>query len=161
MVEEAEYQRVFERYLAHVSHWLRKEKLRNPSTGRLEDPDTSFLAEVEKTLGVTAKPEDFRGGLIAKIGAWSLDHKGAKPVPAEIFPELVKQLRDAYFVKHRAAIASGVADLVALLTADGAGLSADARARAEGALATLEARHGYQRDSARDLVTLLARSRYR
>lgn len=161
MIEESEYQRVFERYLAHVTHWLRKEKLRNPSTGRLEDPDAGFLAEVEKTLEVAGKPEDFRGGLIAKIGAWSLDHKGEKPVPTEIFPDLVKKLRDAYFERHRKAITAGVTDLVTLLTVDGAGLAAEARARAERALATLCERHGYQRDSARDLVGLLARTRYR
>ncbi|MBK9037158.1 MAG: serine protein kinase PrkA [Myxococcales bacterium] len=161
MVEEAEYQRVFERYLAHVTHWLRKEKLRNPSTGRLEEPDPAFLAEVEETLALTGKPEDFRGGLIAKIGAWSLDHKGEKPVLTEIFADLVKKLRDAYFAKHKQTIGAGVGELVSLLTADGAGLSVDARARAETALATLTTRYGYQRESARDLVALMARTHYR
>ncbi len=161
MVEESEYQRVFDRYIAHVTHWLRKEKLRNPATGRLEDPDAGFLTEVEKTLEVTGKPEDFRAGLIAKIGAWSLDHKGEKPILTDIFADLVKKLRDAYFARHKKAIAAGVNELVLLLTADGAGLSDDARARAEAALATLESRYGYQRDSARDLVALMARTRYR
>lgn len=161
MVEEAEYQRVFDRYLAHVTHWLRKEKLRNPSTGRLEEPDQAFLAEVERTLEITGKPEDFRSGLIAKIGAWSLDHKGEKPVLFDIFADLVKKLRDAYFEKHKKAIAGGVGELVALLTADGVGLSTEGRARAEAALVTLETRFGYQRDSARDLVALMARTRYR
>ena len=161
MVEESEYQRVFERYVAHVTHWLRKEKLRNPATGRLEDPDVGFLGEVERTLEVGGKPEDFRGGLIAKIGAWSLDHKGEKPVLTEIFADHVRKLREAYFVKHKKAIAAGVGELVALLTADGAGLADDARARAEAALATLETTYGYQRASARDLVALMARTRYR
>jgi predicted Ser/Thr protein kinase len=161
MVDESEYQRVFERYVAHVTHYLRKEKLRNPATGRLEDPDQAFLADVEKTLEVTAKPDEFRGGLIAKIGAWSLDHKGEKPILTEIFADHVNKLRDAYFVKHKKAIGAGVGELVALLTADGAGLAEDARARAEAALATLEARFGYSRDSARDLVALMARTRYR
>ena len=161
MVEESEYQRVFDRYIAHVTHWLRKEKLRNPATGRLEDPDAGFLTEVEKTLEVTGKPEDFRAGLIAKIGAWSLDHKGEKPILTDIFADLVKKLRDAYFARHKKAIAAGVNELVLLLTADGAGLSDDARGRAEAALATLESRYGYQRDSARDLVALMARTRCR
>jgi hypothetical protein len=40
-------------------------------------------------------------------------------------------------------------------------LSAEARARAETALSTLIDRHGYTRESARDLVGALASLRYR
>lgn len=160
MVEESEYQRVFERYIAHVTHWLRKEKLRNPATGRMDDPDPAFMAEVEKTLELAGKPEDFRGALIAKIGAWSLDHKGEKPVLAEIFADQVKKLRDAYFERHKKAIAAGVGELVTYLTSDGGGAT-PARERAERALDTLIARYGYSRESARDLVALMARTRYR
>ncbi|HVK77122.1 MAG TPA: hypothetical protein VM734_27635 [Kofleriaceae bacterium] len=161
MVEESEYARVFERYLAHVTHWVRKEKIRNPATGRMEDPDEQMMREVEKTLEASGKPDDYRGNLIAKIGAWSLDHRGEKPVMADIFAEQLKKLRDAYFERHKKAIASGVSELVRYLTADGAGLSAEALARAERALAVLETRFGYQRESARDLVALMARVRYR
>lgn len=160
LVEESEYLRVFERYIAHVTHWLRKEKLRNPSTGKLDEPDAAMMKQVEDTVGLTGKPEDVRGALIAKIGAWSLDHPGQKPVYADIFADHLRKLRDAYFERHRKAIAAGVGELVLLLTADGVGLSAEARTRAEGALAGLEAK-GYRKDSARDLVALMARSRYR
>ncbi|MEZ4404331.1 MAG: hypothetical protein R3B06_30200 [Kofleriaceae bacterium] len=161
LVEETEYQRVFERYIAHVTHWLRKEKLRNPATGRLDDADPAFLAEVEVTLELTGKPEEFRGALISKIGAWSLDHKGAKPALPEVFPDLMKKLRDAYFQKHKRAIGAGIGELVALLASDGAGLAADALARATAARQALIERFGYRDDSARDLVALLARTRYR
>ncbi|HUQ07814.1 MAG TPA: hypothetical protein VM261_35210 [Kofleriaceae bacterium] len=161
MVEESEYLRVFERYVAHVTHSLRKEKIRNPSTGRMEDPDENMLKEVEKTLEAPGKAEDYRGSLIARIGAWSLDHKGEKPVLAEIFAEQLKKLRDAYFERHKKAISHGVTELVQFLTADGAGLAPDAVVRAERALAVLEQRFGYARESARDLVALMARARYR
>jgi len=161
MVEESEYQRVFERYIGHVTHWLRKEKLRNPATGRLEDPDLAFMAEVEKTLELSGKPEELRGALIAKIGAWSLDHRGEKPVLVDIFADHVKRLRDAYFELHKQTIATGVTELVAYLTSDGDGPSTPARERAERALETLIARFGYRRDSARDLIALMARTRYR
>ena len=160
MVEESEYTRVFERYVAHVTHWVRKEKIRNPSTGRMEEPDEQMMREVEKTLEATGRPEDYRGGLIAKIGAWSLDHKGEKPVLGEIFAEQLKKLRDAYFERHKKAITSGVGELVRYLTGDGV-LAGDALARAERALSVLESRYGYTRESARDLVALMARLRYR
>ena len=161
LVEESEYARVFERYITHVMHVVRKEKVRNPATGRTEDPDLAMMVEVEKTLEVTGRPDDFRGSLIAKIGAWSLDHKGHKPVFADIFPDLLRKLRDATFDRHKKEIARGVKDLMIVLADEGQSLAADDRARAERAMATLIDRHGYARASLRDLVGALAGLRYR
>jgi predicted Ser/Thr protein kinase len=161
LVEESEYARVFERYVSHVMHVLKKEKVREASTGRLLDPDEGMLKEVERTLEIAGRPEDFRQSLIAKIGAWSLDHRGQKPVLSEIFSDLLRKLRDAYFEKHKKTIARGISDLVLLLSGNEGSLAAEARTRAEAALATLIDRYGYARASARDLVGALATLRYR
>jgi serine protein kinase len=161
LVEESEYARVFERYITHVIHAVRKEKVRNASTGRMEDPDLAMMVEVEKTIEASGRPEEFRGSLIAKIGAWSLDHKGQKPVLTEIFSDLLRKLRDAYFERHKTAIGRGVKDLMIELVGDGATLSAEARQQAERAVATLIDQHGYRRESLRDLVGALAGLRYR
>lgn len=161
LVEESEYGRVFDRYISHVMHSLKKEKVRNPATGQMEDPDDAMMREVERTLEISGRPDDFRNGLIAKIGAWSLDHRGQKPVISEIFPELLRKLRSAYFERHRKTIAKGIADLVALVSDSDTHLTADARARADAALQTLITRYGYTRESARDLVGALASLRYR
>jgi serine protein kinase len=161
LVEESEYVRVFERYITHVIHVVRKEKVRNPGTGRMEDPDVAMMVEVEKTLEASGRAEDFRGSLIAKIGAWSLDHKGQKPVLSEIFSDLMRKLRDAYFERHKVAIGRGVKDLMVELVDDGASLSVEARQRAQNAVAALIEHHGYRRESLRDLVGALAGLRYR
>ena len=79
----------------------------------------------------------------------------------EIFADLLRKLRDAYFEKHKKTIARGVGDLIKLLTGNESALAADARQRAETALATLIGTHGYTRESARDLVGALASIRYR
>ncbi len=161
LVDDSEYTRVFERYLTHVMNAIKKEKVRNPQTGRMDDPDEGMMKEVERTLEITGRPDDFRGGLIAKIGAWSLDHKGQKPVMADIFADLVHKLRDAYFEKHKKTIGKGMTDLVMLLSGNEGSLSAESRTRAEKALDTLITKHGYSRESARDLVGTLAAIRYR
>jgi predicted Ser/Thr protein kinase len=161
LVEESEYGRVFDRYISHVMHAIKKEKVRNPQTGRTEEPDEGMMKEVERTLEITGRAEDFRQGLIAKIGAWSLDHRGQKPVMAEIFADLLRKLRDAYFEKHKKTIAKGIGDLVKLLSGNETSLSVDARARAESALLMLTETYGYTRASARDLVGALASLRYR
>jgi serine protein kinase len=161
LVEESEYGRVFDRYITHAIHAIRKEKVRNAQTGRMDEPDEAMMKEVERTVEVTGNPEDFRKGLIAKIGAWSLDHRGHKPVMSEIFGDLLRKLRDAYFEKHKKTIAKGVGDLVKLLTGNESSLAADPRARAEAALQTLTDKYGYSKESARDLVGALASLRYR
>ena len=105
--------------------------------------------------------DDFRQGLIAKIGAWSLDHRGQKPVMSDIFSDLMRKLKDAYFEKHKKTIAKGIYDLVAVLSNNDGNLGAESRARATTALATLVDRYGYTKESARDMVGALASLRYR
>lgn len=161
LVEESEYGRVFDRYVNHVMHALKKEKVRNPNTGRTEDPDEGMMKEVERTLEITGRADEFRQSLIAKIGAWSLDHRGQKPVLSEIFSDLLRKLRDAYFEKHKKTIAKGITELVMFLSGNEGSLSTENRTRAETALATLVDKHGYNRESARDLVGALASLRYR
>jgi serine protein kinase len=161
LVEESEYNRVFERYVTHVMHAIKREKVRNPSTGRMEDPDESMMKEVERTLEITGRADDFRQGLIAKIGAWSLDHRGQKPVLSEIFSDLLRRLRDAYYERHKKTIAKGITDLVKLMSGNEGSLSADTRTRAEAGLESLIAKYGYSRESARDLIGALASLRYR
>lgn len=161
LVEESEYTRVFERYVNHVMHGIRKEKIRNAQTGRMEDPDENLMKDVEKTLEVTGKADDFRQSLIAKIGAWSLDHKGQKPVLDEIFSDMQRKLRDAYFEKHKKTIGKGITDLVLLLVGNDGSLGALPRKAAEDARERLIEKYGYSRESARDLVGALASMRYR
>jgi predicted Ser/Thr protein kinase len=158
LVEESEYARVFERYVTHVMHVLRKEKIRSPQ-GRMEDPDENMMKEVERTLEVSGRQDEFRQGLIAKIGAWSLDHKGQKPVLTEIFADLTRKLRDAYFERHKKTIAKGIGELVTYLA--GGSLAEEARVRAEAAANRLVDTLGYTRESARDLAGTLAQLRYR
>jgi serine protein kinase len=162
LVEEREHTRLFDRYVQHVTHYLRKEKVRNPTTGALDEPDAGMMREVERTLEITAGGADaFRQGLIAKIGAWSIDHKGERPVPTEIFADLVRKLRDAYYDKQKDLVRRGAGELLRRLTDHEAELSAEAAARAEAAEQRLIEHHGYQRASARELVSALVGDRYR
>ncbi len=160
LVEESEYARVFDRYVSHAMHVIKKEKVRDPS-GRMMDPDDNMMREVERTLEINSKADEFRQSLIAKIGAWSLDHRGQKPVLGEIFPDLLRRLRDAYYDRHKKVIAKGITDLVAYLSGNEGHLSADTKTRTEAGLAMLVSRFGYTRESARDLVGALASLRYR
>ena len=160
LVEEREYAKLFERYVGHVTHWIRKEKVRNAHTGRLEDPDEEMMSEVEKTLGVGAKRDDFRHDVISRIGAWSIDHLSQKPVYSEIFPKHFQLLRESYFEQRKKIVKKTNQDLLVLLTDGPDHLEASARARAESTLAQLKEQFGYCDKCAKEAVSFLMRKRY-
>jgi hypothetical protein len=69
-VDERRYIEHFERYVTHVSYWVKHEKVPNPLTGVDEDPDQDLMADVERLLGVRSSgmsPADFRGEVITKL----------------------------------------------------------------------------------------------
>src|SRR5262249_22557233 len=43
LVEAQKHADLFDRYVTHVSHWVKHEKIYNPVTGKSEDPDTDLL----------------------------------------------------------------------------------------------------------------------
>jgi len=161
MVEEAEYERLFQRYVTHVMHWTKKEKVRNPTTGRLDDPDEALMREVERTLDVGARAEEFRQDLIAKIGAWALDHPKEKPDYTRIFHDHFTRIRASYFGERKKTVRKEIEEMLAVLRGEEAGLGEEGRKRGRAAVDRLEQRHGYNDDSARDLVGLLVRTLYR
>ena len=57
LVDETRYSELFERYVTHVSYWVKREKLRNPLTGQYEDPDERLMEEVEALLGAPDEPK--------------------------------------------------------------------------------------------------------
>jgi serine protein kinase len=161
LVEEKQYTELFERYVTHVSHWVKKEKVRNPHTGRLEEPDEALMSEVERTLEVAAKKEEFRREVIARIGAWSLDHPKAKPVYAEVFPKLFGTLKEAYYLQRKKVVQRTGEDLLIYLT-DGAEavVDSEARTRVASSLECLRTRFGYCDRCAKEAVSLLLKQRY-
>ena len=165
LVEERQYGDLLGRYITHVSHWTKREKLRNPHTGRLEDPDEDMMREVEGVLGAYGqKSTDFRNEMIAKIAAWSIEHPGQKIDYAQVFPRQLQLLRDAYFEQRKKIVKKTNEDLLVYL-ADGADrtrtrLDREAFERVETTIANLKTKYGYCEKCARDAVSYLLRKRY-
>lgn len=162
LVEESQYVSLFSRYVQHTSQWVKKEKVRNPVTGEYEDPDEELLGEVERTLGVGPKKADFRGEIIAAVGAWGVEHPGEKPDYARIFPRHLSRLREAYFERQRKTIRKTAEDVLVHLGAGSTGpavLDREARQRVEATLVTMRQRYGYCDACARETISLLLKSR--
>lgn len=161
LVDEAAYDDLFERYIAHVSAWIKGEKLRNRVTGDYENPEVHLMNSAENLLGVTSNPEDFRRGLISAIAAWAIDHPGQKIDPAVIFPHHVRKMRMTVFAERRQAVALLCRDTVKHLR-DGvsSGLDAQRQEKIQAFLSRLQERFGYSEVMARDAASALVRWRF-
>ncbi len=180
LVEERQYTELFGRYVNHVSHFIKKEKLRNPLTGKNEDPDEELMGRIERMLGVggptgssapgSPRVDEWRRDVIARIAAWSIDHPREKLEYTRVFPRQLQLLRDAYFEEQKKLIKKTAEDLVEYLAqpveeegAKSGGRSTidvDSRERVLTTIGTLKERYGYCEKCAREAVTLLLRKRY-
>jgi serine protein kinase len=163
LVEERRYIEQFERYVTMVSYWVKHEKVPNPVTGRDENPDEDFMADIERLLHVGeggTRREDFRREVISKIGAWSLDHPGKKPDYERIFPHPISELREAFFSERKKQVRKINEHLLVYLV-DGPGqMPADALEAVRSTLDALKTRFGYCDHCAKDAVLALVRKRY-
>src|SRR5579863_1513525 len=160
LVEERRYIDRFERYVAHVSYWVKKEKVPNPITGRDEDPDEEMMGEIERVLQVASRREEFRREVIARIGAWSIDHPKQKPDYEQIFPRPIAELRTAFFEERKKQVRKINEDLLVLLTDGPSRMQPDAALASGNTLSTMKSRFGYCDDCAKDAILALVRKRY-
>jgi predicted Ser/Thr protein kinase len=160
LVEERRYIEQFERYASHVSYWVKREKVPNQITGRDEDPDEEMMSEIERILEVSSRREEFRREVIARIGAWSIDHPRQKPDYERIFPRPIAELREAFFSDRKKQVRKINDDLLVLLTDGPAKMLPDAAATAQATLSALKSRFGYCDSCAKDAVLALIRKRY-
>jgi serine protein kinase len=162
LVEEARYTELFDRYITHVSHWIKNERVYNRVTGNYEDPDRDMMSSVEKTLGAGGNVDSFRRGLIAAIAGYAIDHPGEKVEYGRVFPRHLERLKEAYFSDRKKQLLEIGEDLLRL-TADepDTGLAQERQQLARAALQRLYERYGYEKASVRDALGELLSRRYK
>jgi serine protein kinase len=160
LVDERRYIDQFERYVSLVSHWIRKEKVRNSITGRDEEPDEELMGEVERVLEMQNRREEFRREVITKVGAWSIDHPRQKPDMEKIFPRPIAELREAFFGERKKQVRRINDDLLVFLTDGPEKMQHDQAATALATMGNLRTRYGYCQHCAKDAILALVRKRY-
>lgn len=159
LVEAAEHQRMFERYVTHVSLWVKGERYQDTVTGDLSDPDTKLMERIEATLDVQ-DAEAFRHSIIGTIAAHAIDHPGTDVDHAKLFRQHMSRLSAAYFSDHREQVAQILADMVSILSAESEGLSTEAEQAAQAALSRLRSEHGYCDVCLRETLAVLQQECY-
>jgi serine protein kinase len=160
LVDERRYLEQFERYVSHVSYWVKREKVLNAITGRDEDPDEEMMGDIERILQVGSRREEFRREVISRIGAWSIDHPRQRPDYDAIFPRPIAELREAFFGERKKQVRKINDDLLVLLTDGPDKMQLDAAAAAQATLSVMKSRFGYCDNCAKDAVLALIRKRY-
>lgn len=160
LVDDVQYADLFERYVQHVSVWVKKERIRNRVTGEYEEPDEKMMREVERLLDTKGDAQDWRRSLISAIAAWAIDHPGQKVQGAAVFPQHMRRMREAIFNDRRPAVALLARDVVVLVRDQGTGLDKDRRRDAEAVIERMIAKFGYCRNCAGDAASMLVRKRF-
>lgn len=159
-VDEVKYTELFDKYITHVSLWVKREKIRNPVTGEYEDPDEQLMTEVEGLLGSPDKPEQLRHSLINRIAAWAIDHPGGSIDNALVFKGQLKRMRDAVFADLALSVAKLCQDIVVELREEGGSLDPERRKAARLCIENLSQRFGYNEVSVADAAVALVRERF-
>ena len=159
LVEEDRYAELLERYILHVSYWVKGEKLVHPLTGEREPADESLMRVVEALIFPGEDGRQFRQGVIGRIAGYTIERPD-RPLDARLVfaPELAR-MRQAVFAQHREALARLCDDIWVLLCEEGRGLDDAARRRARSAMDRLR-QMGYDEHCAADAARTLARERF-
>lgn len=159
LVEEAKYRELFERYVQHVSLWVKKERFQNPVTGQYENPDEALMGNIERILEVK-DPTEFRRNLISSVAAHAIDNPGRAVDHDVVFARQLERVKEAYFSDHGRRVAEIIRNILALLEKQHEGLEPDAHREATEALRRFKAENGYCDQCARAVLGELLKERY-
>lgn len=162
LVTEKSYRDLFSRYVLHVSHLLKNERLVDPRTGKELEPERQLLEEVENIIRPEDEdPEHFRRALIARIGAYALDRgqeNAGPPDYTKVFPAYFEKLRGAFWSERQQQIRKTYQQLLDYL--DGRTPVNVETKQLEQIRTTLEQRMGYCEHCAKEAVAFLLGKRF-
>ncbi len=164
MVSETSYTVLFNRYIQHVTHWLKNEKLLDPITGNYIPPDVDFMQQVESIIRTKNEEESvFRKNLISRIGAYALESErmGGKNDPidfSKVFPALFEKMKDDFFQKRQAVIQKNYQKF--LLFMDGKQMENKDLHLMQTMQKSLEDQFGYCSHCAKSAMAFLLKKRY-
>ncbi len=161
LTTEASYQEHFARYVNHISHWVKREKMRDPTSGELRDPDESFMTDVERVLlGEGERPQDFRRAVIGSIGARALEAPDEAPNYSDLFRGYINRLREDFFATRKKLLRKVNENFLRYTAHEAAGLDAKELEQVQAMEQRLLSKFGYCTNCARDTVAYLLKKRY-
>lgn len=161
LAPEKSYEELFAQYVEHISHWVKNERLVDPTSGEYRDPDQSFMREIEQVLmGEDEQAHDFRHSVIGAIGARALEAPESQPDYGTIFRSYIQKLREDFYAKRTKVLRRNIESFLQLTAEGPEGLEEKDVEQAQLMLDNLTQHYGYNKESARDTVAYLLKKRY-
>ncbi len=162
LYDSDQWSNFMKRYILHLSHLIRKERVANPVTGKLEEPDQSLIGEFESIVEAPKDKNDregFRKNIISQVGAWSLDHPNQAVDYAKVFPDFWARLEKHYFLGQKGLLLKMNNSLLVLGTEAYDPYSEGSRL-AKQTIDNMKNKLGYCEQCARDVVMFFMKARY-
>jgi predicted Ser/Thr protein kinase len=117
------------------------------------------MNEVETVIGIKEKPSVFRKSLIFRIAAWAIDNP-AKPIEyKELFRDIFKALKQAYYKKRESAVAQIEEHILRFGTDDWSHVSRQDQRIVKRSLAKMKVKYGYCENCAKEVLSYVLRHR--
>jgi len=161
LVEEARYEELFARYVRHISHLLKNEKVLDRITGKYVEPDRDLMKEVEDVILAEGEDRDeFRRAVIGRIGAWGLDHSGEQPRYRELFRNYIERMEEDYYRRQRRVILRNLQHIVDVTYEQGPPLDDGSQEAAIRTIERMQSQFGYTQACTAECAAHLLRTRY-
>jgi predicted Ser/Thr protein kinase len=160
--ESRQYEEFLKKYIVNLSSLLKKEKIKNPITGKMEAPDQHLISEFEGIIEAPsggAEREVFRNNVISSIGAYALDHPNQPVDYRFVFPEYMKKLEDHYFNQQKSQMRM-LSDNIQFFGTEKEDRSSDHYKLATQTIGTMVKSLGYCDGCARQAILFLVKSKY-
>ncbi len=148
LYDEVQYIKALQKYLHHISNFLKNEKILNDITGKNEQANETIMDEMENLMGSTGDKRQFRESLVAKIASWRVENPTGELNFAGVFSlELASIARKIYETKEEE-IKRIKISMMMMDSLDYNNLSKEIYELCENTFTNLEKRYGYTKKNA-------------
>jgi predicted Ser/Thr protein kinase len=159
LVDDREYERVFEEYFHHVKAFDLGEKLFVPARGEYIEPSEQLMGRIESLLSINEPLKLFRSNLITKIAAYSIDHRDEHIKYDRLFPDIYDRLKRSFYGERDRTLTIVEQNILRHGTNEFSFLSDNEQKQVLHALERMRSKYGYCVACAKDVIAFVLRSR--
>lgn len=164
LVDDRSYEDYIAKYILSINALIKGEKVKNNVTGKFENPDAFFIKEFESNVHINEMPDRFRSNLIARLGAYALDHRGQPIVYSDVFEDLVHLLQESFRKEQKKLIDKIAKNLVLYLSEErekvNHNISKEVRELIGKVTGQMRDKYGYSENGAISSLQYLIKMRY-
>jgi serine protein kinase len=158
LFDEDQYIVALRKYLKHVVAYIKREKVENDHTGRIDDPDEKMMDEMESLMGLTGDRRDMRESIVAKIASWRVENPTDELDIVKVFAHELLMIARRIYESKESYIERIINTMVMLGSEDYTKAPADILKACEETYDNLRIKFGYTKENAWDSLIFLRTS---